>query len=411
LGVVRSVSSNTSIILNNTATISQSGIAFKTNKAVVTGTSTLFTTELQIGNKLFNTSNTYIGTVSSITNNTSCIVNATDATAVSGIAYRGTSATVTGVGTLFTTELSVGDLLISNNITLGIVSAITSNTSLTLQTKAGGAVSTQSYRARSGTLSFSSFFAGTDVFVSQWFDQSGYNRHVFQSNPLNQPRIVHAGVLNIVNNKVTIQFSSALQSALYTNAAASFMNGTNYIVNKVSAEANINVPTPSYVLSTTGGLGPSNTILSFGYKNASELILNQYNNEHVYSSNVSPGLEVHSIVKYSANGTRYYKNGNYIGTTNGQSSSSITNAGLLSIGYYTPTATYFNGYVFEILIFSTWTNDTYVTNFSNDQKTYYDISEANWTGNVSTNWNDPNNWSPAVVPTTTSPSFANIPNG
>jgi hypothetical protein len=57
------------------------------------------------------------------------------------------SATVTGVGTLFTTELEVGSALYnSQDVLIGSVSAIASNTSLTLSSNAGVAVTGASYQ-------------------------------------------------------------------------------------------------------------------------------------------------------------------------------------------------------------------------------------------------------------------------
>jgi hypothetical protein len=57
------------------------------------------------------------------------------------------SATVTGVGTLFTTELAVGSAIYnSQDVLIGSVSAIASNTSLTLSSNAGVAVSGGSYQ-------------------------------------------------------------------------------------------------------------------------------------------------------------------------------------------------------------------------------------------------------------------------
>ncbi len=61
------------------------------------------------------------------------------------------STTVTGSGTSFTTELSVGSMIGTQGATaIGTVASITSNTSLTLTGNASNAVSAQSYRTTGG---------------------------------------------------------------------------------------------------------------------------------------------------------------------------------------------------------------------------------------------------------------------
>lgn len=113
LGVVASITSNNSLLLSNYATITANAITYKTTTANVTGTGTNFTGELVTGDRLFNTTNTYLGTVASITNATTLSLNAVDAVSATATGYTGTSVTITGTGTNFT-SLTVGDLLISN---------------------------------------------------------------------------------------------------------------------------------------------------------------------------------------------------------------------------------------------------------------------------------------------------------
>lgn len=61
------------------------------------------------------------------------------------------STTVTGSGTLFLTELTVGSVIQrTNGNAIGTVAAINSNTSLTLTTNAGSNQTSQAYRTISG---------------------------------------------------------------------------------------------------------------------------------------------------------------------------------------------------------------------------------------------------------------------
>ena len=146
---------NVKSINNNYATIiapsSLTGtIAVSTSSTTVTGTSTLFTTELVAGQTIKNADGTNIGVISSITNDTTLILTTNSASTASGIRYvvsasttslTGTitsstaSTTVTGTGTKFQSELQAGVIIRTTGGTpIGTISSIASDTSLTLTT-------------------------------------------------------------------------------------------------------------------------------------------------------------------------------------------------------------------------------------------------------------------------------------
>jgi hypothetical protein len=119
----------------------------------VNGTGTLFTTELAPGDRVSfinqDIGSIIIGTVDTITSNTAFelfdpsqykVTNNTftKETALTGLfTYSTANNNVTGSGTLFSTELAAGDYLYNNNnVFIGIVANISSNTALTLLTNA-----------------------------------------------------------------------------------------------------------------------------------------------------------------------------------------------------------------------------------------------------------------------------------
>lgn len=407
LGVVASVTSNTTVLLTNYATVSISGINYKTTNATVTGTGTNFTGELAPGDRLFNAANTYLGTVTTITNTTTLTLNAIDAVTATAISYKGTSATITGTGTSFT-GLAPGDLLISNNITVGIVATITNATSLTLTTKAGGSVAGLAFKSTPGTIAFSTFYTGTSVYVNTWYDQSGNSRDAIQLKSSNQARIVNAGTLYTVNGRTSMQFATSLASFLQTNAAASWLNNSLYTLNKVTAEA---TTTPSLQLpvSTTGGGGPANSILFYGYRNSTQFVVGQYGNDQNFNATPGISLELHTAVKISTASSQLYKNGISLGILNSGAPSNLTTVGLLNIGYFTQANSYYNGSVTELTVFSSALGSADLTLLQDNQLAFYNITTSYWTGAVSTDWTDTGNWSTGIVPTITSPSLVVIP--
>lgn len=125
------------------------GISVDQGSTTVTGTGTLFTSEITVGDRLSyfidNIGSIVLGTVTSITNDTSLelfdpsqykTTNNTYfvETKLSGtLSFTQGNTSVTGSGTLFTTELAEDDYLYDNNNNfIGIVETITSNTALTL---------------------------------------------------------------------------------------------------------------------------------------------------------------------------------------------------------------------------------------------------------------------------------------
>ncbi len=409
LGVVASITNNIKLTLTNYATVSLGATGFKTANATVTGFGTNFTGELAAGDRLFNTANAYLGTVTSISSATQLSVNAMDAVSVTAVSYKGSSATITGSGTNFT-GFSPGDLLISNNVTLGTILSIATSTSLTLTTRAGAAVNGLAFKWTTGAISFNSFYAGTSVYVNTWYDQSGNNRNAVQLKPGSQALIVNSGVLYTLNGKTSIQFSSAMTSFLETSAVASYLNNTLYTLNNITAEASIN-PNLQLPTSTTGGNGPGNTILHYGYRNSSQFTIAQYGNDQNFNSAANTSLELHTGVKISTASSQFYKNGISLGVQTSGIPSALTNAGLLHIGYYTPTNSYYNGSVSELTIFPSALGSTDLGNLANNQLAYYAIVSDFWTGAVSTDWNNAGNWSTGVVPTISTPSIVLIPSG
>ncbi len=409
IGVVASITNNTTLLMTNFSTLNVSSISYKTASAAVTGVGTNFTGELAVGDRIFSTANVYLGTVATIISATSMTLNAVDATAAAASSFKGSTATVTGVGTSFT-SLNTGDLLISNNVTLGIISSIASATSLTLVTKAGSSVSALAYKSTTGTIAFSSFYAGTSVYLNTWYDQSGFNRNAIQLKSANQARIVNAGVLYIVNSRTSIEFSTALASFVQTLTAASYLNNSLYTLNKVTAEATNN-PVLQLPISTTGGSGPSNTISHYGYRSSSQFTVAQYGNDQNFNATPSTTLELHTSVKLSTASSQFYKNGISLGILSSGAPSNLSNVGLLDIGFYTPTVAYYSGSVSELTVFSTALSAADVALLDNNQAAYYNITTIFWTGAISTAWTDPGNWSTGIVPTITDPAIVVIPAG
>lgn len=118
-----------------TGTVANSGTALTGTVALsgttVTGTGTAFTTDLAIGNYVL-IGSSYIGKVTAIASNTSLTVSVSG-TVGSGATIKKAVTTLTGTGTLFLTELEVGDSITFDGLSYATISAIASDTSATLE--------------------------------------------------------------------------------------------------------------------------------------------------------------------------------------------------------------------------------------------------------------------------------------
>lgn len=412
IGIVKTIHSDNSLSLRNFALVNGSGQSFRTRNAVCTGAGTTFDTELSVGDRLFKDDGTYLGTVAGIASATLLTLEARDAVAASSVAFFGTSATVTGSGTSFNISLA-GKMLISNNATLGIVQSVESATSLTLTGKAGAALNGASFSYTNGSVSLSAFSTSASVFVKTWYDQSGNGRNATQPVAANQPRLINNGTLHTMNGKPAVDFSATTANNpffLQTATPADWLNNTLYTLNIVTVEPS---PISSYQIgvSTTGGNGPSNSVLHYGYRTGGQYTVAQYGNDQNFEVFATNEVELHTAVKSSISSSRYYHNGAYLGQLTSGNGANLSDLSLLNIGYYTPIKMLFKGMMAELTVYALAMNDTDREAMNTNQLSYYGISTIAWTGDQSTDWNTTGNWSGGVVPTASAPSLVVIPNG
>lgn len=127
-------------------------------------------------------------------------------------------------------------------------------------------VGTSSYTLNA-TVVFSTFYKSATVFLVNWFDQSGNQRNLTQSNNSFQPRIVVSGTLQTKNLRTTLNFNSS--AFLYVPVQAVWFNNSYSIGAVVSTPSSS--PSQNYLL----GAGRTSNILLFGWLESNSLILRQ----------------------------------------------------------------------------------------------------------------------------------------
>ena len=371
IGTVITITSNTALTLNAFAPTTTNNVVFRNEDAVVTGVGTDFTSELVVGQQVFNLSGAYLGTVRSIASATEMKLRSHDAVAQISLGYRTGSTTVTGVGTSFTTELAVGNILVAGNRTLGIIQSINSNTQLTLSGLVGASVSGVAFRSGASQLDFDDFYSGTSVFVTRWFDQSGFGRDLQQLINASQPRIVLNGTPHKMNNRFVIRHGDGGSTFLLTEKRANWFDNTIYSLSKITAEVSLS-PSNMNSVSTWAGNGAGSRVLHHGYRDNNTLTLAHYGNDVNYNSISTTDLEVHTSI-YTAPGSRMYRNKSILGSSVSAPGASLTTPGHLSLGFYRPTGTAYNGFFVEFLSFNTNLSDAVRETIEENQLTYYSI--------------------------------------
>lgn len=139
-GTITSLTTSNVVIGSNTTIAGSGNITGISGSVDITGDQyTSFNTELRIG-KIMYVANTAIGTISSISNASSLSLAEPLTSNITSAAYS-----VTGNLTAFTSELHLGDVIVSNGNVIGTVKTITSDFQLVLTANANVAVSNQAF--------------------------------------------------------------------------------------------------------------------------------------------------------------------------------------------------------------------------------------------------------------------------
>ena len=137
------ITANTSsnIVTGIAANITGTGtITGNTESTTIVGTATTFTTEATVGRNIYVAGNS-IGIIRSIVSSNTLTVLNPLASNISGASFE-----IEGTSTLFTSELHIGDAVVVNtNVVLGYISSITSDTNLTLAANSTANASALSY--------------------------------------------------------------------------------------------------------------------------------------------------------------------------------------------------------------------------------------------------------------------------
>jgi len=210
------------------------------------------------------------------------------------------------------------------------------------------------------------WLGGATGYVTTWYDQSGAGNDATQLTAANQPIIQRAtkGPGYMVNFNGTSQFVTL-------SASYNFLNGTNITVNAVALRT-ATVTGPNYIIGTNSPtvsyqrffLGyASDTSISMPVTGAPTAItIPAYNASNEPVTYMTGGLTPSRVL---------YQNDTLGGTNADTALLSVPSGYSYSIGYTVGAATYYyQGNLFEILVFTSALNQTQVTQVYQNQLSY-----------------------------------------
>jgi hypothetical protein len=234
------------------------------------------------------------------------------------------------------------------------------------------------------TSALTSFCAGTNGFITTWYDQSGNNKNATQTTASNQPQIVNSGSVYLKNGKPEILFNSK-----YMTIASSISYFNNFTYSKNAGFAICHRDDSSgykAVIGSNNGVGtsigfqmatsPNYALNDYNTNGTTEISFNQTNN-NVITTNT---LFLYTILWDLQNSTAanrsliYVNNGTVIKNNTNTGSSTNANASFdLSIGSVSPSGNgIFNGGISEIILYPS-DQTTNKTGISTNINTYYGI--------------------------------------
>jgi hypothetical protein len=201
------------------------------------------------------------------------------------------------------------------------------------------------------------FVGAGNGFVTTWHDQSGNSKDATQATAINQPRIVNAGSIDLVNTKPAILGDGSNDTLINSTLSLTNPSSIFTVVDKVGTSGN-------FGLYTFSGLSGAFTLLPTGY--------HFYQNGPSFSPNYLNNNQSLLVAKTATTGTNWELYGNNTTVTNAGENIGTAIGGIVSLFDRNGTQGRSNMYMQEFIV---WNSDQ-MTNRAGIQSninTFYSI--------------------------------------
>jgi hypothetical protein len=145
------------------------------------------------------------------------------------------------------------------------------------------------------------FIGANNGFVTTWYDQSGNSKDATQATAINQPRIVNAGSIDLVNTKPAILGDGSNDTLINSTLSLTNPSSIFTVVDKVGTSGSFGL---FYLISLSGAFN----VLSGGY--------DFYQNGPSFSASYSNNNQSLLVAKTATTGTNWELYGNNTTVTN-----------------------------------------------------------------------------------------------
>jgi Ig-like domain CHU_C associated len=225
------------------------------------------------------------------------------------------------------------------------------------------------------TTALKTFVGSGDGFVSIWYDQSGSGNNATQATALLQPRIVSAGVIERLNNRLAINFKG---TQYLTVPSAVIVTGSNPSTLNAVAKLNNNTGWEWVV-----NYGSANEGRAIGSTSSNQVDISQFSAHD--SQGVSSTSQFVAVANYTS--TVDTLNSQVINPRGGNSTVTLTRAlntgnTAATIGNKVDNSQFWDGYIQEVTLFSSNLLGDKRQSIQDSQLLYYGLPTISATGTL-----------------------------
>ncbi|MFY7964334.1 MAG: LamG-like jellyroll fold domain-containing protein, partial [Chitinophagaceae bacterium] len=308
----------------------------------------------------FNTAQSFTGTVTFVITATNSGTNGTQNIAVDDFVLTGT-VTLNSLN-----NLGISNLLAQSAYSLRKLRDTYTGAAIEVRRSSDNTTQNIAFTAAGNldTTALKTFVGGSNGFVTIWYDQSGNARNLTQTTASKQPTIVNAGVIFRKSTLPTIFFDATDDGMLFTGADYLITNG--FTVNLVAGS---NSASASARRAVQGVNGINNNWLIGPYQNTHTWFAGGFNHQAA-TPWLTSQVERFTVIQATSVANTSFRNGTSITSANNKS----IVPGKLYLGTEGGFAEFLDGFISELVSYSTELNTTDRQSMETSQATYYPIS-------------------------------------
>jgi len=201
-----------------------------------------------------------------------------------------------------------------------------------------------------------------DGYIAKWYDQSGNGYDLVQATTANQPRIVSAGTIDVLNTKPAILWDGSNDRLTYSGSTFNNPNQIHTVAKFSSTNA------LRYLFDSN-----NSSARNAGYNLANGKTA--FNAGTEVDTNQTTGTDyLARTFVFDGSNSKFWHNGAQVGSTHNTNTNNMTG---INVGCDNAGGNVLSGYISELLLFDTVTSDADRRLVQTDESDYFGVSSAN----------------------------------